>query len=71
MKDIERLIQQLSKVDPKVKIYDNFGHSHPLKSSKRNYFYFFAMAEFRPNSQIIGIFRKTEKFYDHFIQRHK
>ena len=41
MKDIERLIQQLSKVDPKVKIYDNFGHSHPLKSSERNYFYFF------------------------------
>ena len=40
MKDTERLIQQLSKVDPKVKIFDNFGHSHPLKSLQRNYFYF-------------------------------
>ena len=33
MKDIERMIQQLSKVDPKVKIF------HPLNSPKRNNFF--------------------------------
>ena len=29
------------------------------------------MAGFRPNSKIIGNFRKIENFYDHFIKRHK
>ena len=30
-----------------------------------------AMAGFRPNSEIIGKFRKMEKFYDHFITHQK
>ena len=30
-----------------------------------------AMAGFRPNSEIIGKFRKLEKFYDHFVKRQK
>ena len=31
----------------------------------------FLLAGFRPNSKIIGNFRKIENFYDHFIKRHK
>ena len=29
------------------------------------------MAGFRPNSEIIGKFRKLKKFYDNFVQREK
>ena len=29
------------------------------------------MAGFKPNSEIIGNFRKIENFYDHFSKRHK
>ena len=29
------------------------------------------MAGFRPNSEVIGKFRKLEKFYDHFVKRQK
>ena len=29
------------------------------------------MAGFRPNSEIIGNFRKIENFYGHFIKRQK
>ena len=29
------------------------------------------MAKFRPNSEIIGKFRKLKKFYDHFVKREK
>ena len=30
-----------------------------------------ALAGFRPNSEIIGKFRKLKKFYDHFVKRQK
>ena len=30
-----------------------------------------SLAGFRPNSEIIGNFRKIENFYDHFIKRQK
>ena len=30
-----------------------------------------AMAGFRPNSEIIGKFRKLKKFYGHFVKRQK
>ena len=29
------------------------------------------LAGFRPNSAIIGKFRKLKKFYDHFVKRQK
>ena len=29
------------------------------------------LAGFRPNSEIIGKFRKLKKFYDHFVKRQK
>ena len=29
------------------------------------------VAGFRPNSEIIGKFRKMKKFYDHFVQLEK
>ena len=46
-----------------------FGNLKPVRNdndqikSKRN---IFAMAEFRPNSEIMGNFRKFKKFYGHF-----
>ena len=33
--------------------------------------YSYEMAGFRPNSEIIGNFRKIENFYGHFIKRQK
>ena len=33
--------------------------------------YFWALAGFRANSEIIGKSRKLKKFYDHFVKREK
>ena len=32
---------------------------------------FLLLAGFRPNSEIIGKFRKLKKFYGHFVKRQK
>ena len=42
-----------------------------IKISLKNCTSLYALAGFRPNSEIIGNFRKIENFYGHFIKRKK
>ena len=68
VKDTERLIQQLSKDDPKVKIFDNFGHSHSFKALKEIIFIF--MIYSRPSRTRWYTFQKnsSQKFFIKIIE---